>query len=162
MKSVLLVLGIVLIVGGALAIYLWRAGSPDYTLELHGQLLETAVDLSGFEGVTPDMTKQEVAGILGQTAQIRIQDDQGEEFECWQWGRTHGIIRYYFECTPDGGIGSPEYLPNHLTASQLFRHPLPFDLHEDEDYVIKVRGETTSLTVTTHGSLVTQVNYYWR
>ena len=162
MRKLLVGLGVALLLGGGIAAYVWVAGPTKYTLDLRGRPLEAVVDLSYFEGVAPDMTKQEVTEILGKTAQVHLEKDGDEESERWEWGRPKGIINYYFERTPDGGQGSAEYLPNHLTAAELLRDSLPFEMRDDKTYLNKVKGETALLTVTLKGDAVVKVNYYWR
>ena len=109
------------------------------------------------------MSKQNVVAILGNTKQIHEESEAGEKYERWMWGRPHGIINYYFEATEDGGIGSPEFLPNNLTVDELFFKPLPFHIEPNKKHLIEIKGKYKRpfVTVRTLGKTVKQINYYF-
>jgi len=125
--------------------------------------LEDVLDMRFFEGLVPLMSKNDVVAIIGYTTQVYEETEDGQKYQRWMCGRPHGVINYYFEPTEDGGIGSPEFLPNNLSTGELFLKPLKFHLEPDEKHLIEIKGknERPFVTVRTNGKTVKRINYYF-
>ncbi len=152
---------LLLVIAGGAFIHFLRIDT--HNIDLGTNQLEDVLDMHFFEGLVPLMSKQDVVAILGNTTQIHEESEAGEKYERWMWGRPHGIINYYFEPTEDGGIGTPEFLPNKLTVDELFFKPLQFYLEPNKKHLIEIKGKDKRpfVTVRTFGKTVKRINYYF-
>jgi hypothetical protein len=153
---------IILLLVTALGVLIYFLRIDTHYIDLGTNQIDDVVDMHFFEGVVPLMSKQDVIAILGNTTQIYEESEGGEKYERWTWGRAHGIINYYFEPTEDGGIGSPEFLPNNLKVDELFFKPLQFDLELNKKHLIEIKGKDKRpfVTVRTFGKTIKRINYY--
>ncbi len=159
-RYMIVVIILLLVIAGGAFIHFLRIDTHD--IDLGTNQLEDILDICFFEGLIPLMSKQDVVAIIGNTTQIYVENEDGEKYERWVWGRPRGIINYYFEPTKDGGIGSPEFLPNNLTVDELFFKPLQFHLEPNKKHLIEIKGKDKRLfvTVRTFGKTVKRINYY--
>lgn len=167
-KSPLFVFVVLVLVAILAIIYLVVIKAiPVYYVQLNGQSLDKFVEMSVFKGIRPDMGKVEVTSILGKPSHIYVgedpeyEDDPGERWE-YILADGNGILNYYFEHNkPDGGIGSPEYIPRDLNREELFKTDIPKKgRQKDGKYIIELRDKKQMLTVRMMGNKVEKINYY--
>lgn len=152
---------LLLVIAGGVFIHSLRIDT--HGIDLGVNQLDDVLAMHFFEGLVPLMSKQEVIAIIGNTTQIHGESEASEKYERWMWGRPHGIINYYFEPNDDGGIGTPEFLPNNLIVDDLFFKPLQFHLEPNKKHLIEIKGNDNRpfVTVRTCGKIVERINYYY-
>lgn len=157
------IIGAIVLLLLAVGVFIYIFKIETYYIDLGDNQLKDVLDMHFFEGVKPIMTKQDVIRILGKTTRIHIEREDGDKHERWEWGRPQGIMNYYFEPTQDGGIGTPEFLPNNLSVNELFFEPLQFQLITNKKYIIELKrkNKLPCLTVRTLGEKVTRINYFF-